>query len=110
MERLDAGILEVGDVHAVDGRWAVWRPSLPAQSAEAMMAEGRSGRGEGEVRRQAGEQPGHRFGDRSVTLRCRVGRFMEHGVLGIEFVNRPDAFPPSRSLNTLARLARIRRS
>ena len=44
VERVDAPVLEVGDVHAVDGHRAVWRSSLPAQSADAMMAEGQSGR------------------------------------------------------------------
>lgn len=90
MQRLDAAILDMRNVHAVDGDRAVWRASPPVQTPDPVVAERRAMRSEGEVRRQAGEQLGHRIRDRSVALSYRLW-LVQYGIFGIELAYCLDA-------------------
>jgi hypothetical protein len=89
-EGVDAPVTEMGDVHADNGDRPVGWPSLPAQPSDIVMADGRSGRGEAEGGRQAGEQYSHRLGDRRVADYRGFG-LIEHGILGIQVCDRLEA-------------------
>lgn len=66
------------------------RAGAPAQATDPVVTDRGSKRCEDEVRRQAGEQFGHRFGDRGMTF-GRSLRLVQHGVFGMEFADRLDA-------------------
>src|SRR5687767_5892777 len=97
--------LQMGDIHAGDHNEAIGRSRSPLKSPYAVVTDSRPHRAEDKVLRQAGEQRGHRFGDRSMALYGGL-RLVQHGVFSIEFADRDDA-PPGVALAEYPRQIRL---
>ena len=95
MKGLDSAAFNAGDIGSGHGRRTIQRTGSPAQPSHAVMADGRTDRGEDEIGRQVRQQRFDRLTDGGMAGRRGVRWLIKCRIVGIYL---GDGFDPARGI------------